>query len=194
MKVIVVGASGTVGSAVAELIATKHEVIKASRSGDVVVDITNPASIKELYGRTGRVDAVVCCAGGGAMKPLTELTDEEFEATLGNKLMGQVNLVRFGVESVNDGGVFVLTAGIFSQKPIAGVTDMAMANGAVESFVRGAAKDLPREIRINAVSPPFIKETAEAMGMSGGLPAEANAKAYLDLIEGDQTGAVVFTG
>lgn len=93
MKVVVVGASGTVGSAAAELIASKHEVIKASRSADMAVDSTDPARFKNRNERARRVDAVVCCAGGGAMKPLTELTDEELEATLGNKLMGQVNRI-----------------------------------------------------------------------------------------------------
>lgn len=194
MRIVVVGASGTIGSAVARLLSHQNEVVPASRSGEVRVDITDPASIRAMYETVGGVDAVVSCAGGGAMKSLTDLTDEELEETLHNKLMGQVNLVRFGIDSMSDGGVFILTSGVFSQKPMPGVTDMATANGAVESFVRGAALDLPRSIRINAVSPPFIKETAERMGMDGGLPAEENAKAYRDLVEGNETGRVVFTG
>jgi NAD(P)-dependent dehydrogenase (short-subunit alcohol dehydrogenase family) len=108
--------------------------------------------------------------------------------------MGQVNLVRFGVDHVNDGGSFLLTAGIFSQSPLPGASALALVNGGLESFARGAALDLPRGIRINTISPPFMAETALAWGLAGGIPAAENAKAYVALVEGKQTGQVVFNG
>jgi len=194
MRIVVVGATGTIGRAVADALAARHEVLRASRSGELKVDITRPASIREMYERVGRLDAVVSCAGSGAWKALGALTDEDIQATLGDKLLGQVNLVRFGVDHVNDHGGFVLTAGIFSKSPIPGVTALAMANGALESFARAAALDLPRGIRINTISPPFIQETARSMGLPGGLPASENAKAYVALVEGNETGQVVFNG
>ena len=192
MRILVVGATGTIGKAVADALAARHEVLRASRKADVTVDITIPDSIRDMYQRVGKLDAVVSCAGSGAFKPLAALTDEDIQSTLGDKLMGQVNLVRFGVRHVNDNGVFVLTAGIFSKRPMPGVTALAMVNGALESFARAAALDLPRGIRINTISPPFIQETARAMGLPGGLPAEENAKAYVALVEGNETGQVVF--
>lgn len=194
MRIVVVGGTGTIGSAVADALSESHEVIVASRSSDVSVDITEPDSIRAMYDELDRVDGVVACAGGGAMKPLTDLTDEEIEGTLGYKLMGQVNLVRFGVPHMTDGGVFLLTAGVFSTEPMPGVTDIAMVNGALESFARAASLDLPRAIRVNTVSPPFIEETAREMGMEGGMPADEVAKDYVELVESDRTGEVVFPG
>ena len=195
MRIIVVGATGTIGKAVADALeARDHQVLRASRKGDLPVDIESPDSIKHMYEVTGEIDGVVACVGKGAWKPLTELQDTDLNFTIANKLLGNINLVRFGVENMRDKGVFLLTAGIFSKEPPPGVPALAMVNGALESFARGAAKDLPRGIRINTVSPPFIKETAEAMGMEGGLPAEENAKTYVELVEGAQTGQVVFTG
>ncbi len=194
MRILVVGATGTIGKPVAEALASRHEVVRASRTGDPTVDITRPDSIRALYRRLGRLDGVVCCAGSGVMRPLAELTDDEIRSSLADKLMGQVNLVRFGLDHVSDNGVFVLTAGIFSKNPMPGVTPLALANGALESFARAAALDLPRGIRINTISPPFIKETAEKMGLPGGLAAEENAKAYVALVEGKDTGQVVFNG
>ncbi len=192
MKVLVIGATGTIGAAVASAFARKHEVLEASRKGGLKVDISDPESIRALYSKVGKVDAVVCCAGNGVMKPLPELTDADIAATVQDKLMGQVNLVRFGIDHITDGGVFLLTSGIFSQKPMPGVPAVAMVNGALESFARAAALDLPRGIRINTMSPPFIKETAEKMGFPGGLPASDNAKVYLEWLEGSETGQVVF--
>jgi len=194
MRILVVGASGTIGKAVAEALAARHEVVRASRNGEQKVDITQPESICALYQRVGRVDAVVSCAGSGVMKPLASLSDDDIRLSLADKLMGQVNLVRFGLDHVNDNGVFLLTAGIFSKQPMPGVTPLAMTNGALESFARAAALDLPRGIRINTISPPFIKETAEKMGLPGGLPAVENAKTYVALVEGKETGQVVFNG
>jgi len=192
MRILVVGASGTIGKAVVEALAEKHDVLRASRNGPAEVDITRPASIKAMFEALGRLDGVICAAGRGIMKPLTQLTDEDIQTTLAGKLLGQMNLVRFGVDHVNDNGVFLLTSGFFSKSPIPGVSAVAMANGAIESFARGAALDLPRGIRLNAVSSPWIKETAEAMGVPGGLPAAENAQHYVRLVEGKQNGVVVY--
>jgi NAD(P)-dependent dehydrogenase (short-subunit alcohol dehydrogenase family) len=193
MRIIVVGATGTIGKAVADALeARDHQVLRASRKGELPVDIQDPESIKHMYEVTGEIDGVVACVGNAAWKPLTELEDTDLTFSIANKLLGNVNLVRFGVNNMRDKGVFLLTAGIFSQEPPPGVPAIAMVNGALESFARGAAKDLPRGIRINTVSPPFIKETAESMGMDGGLPSADNARAYVELVEGTQTGQVVY--
>jgi NAD(P)-dependent dehydrogenase (short-subunit alcohol dehydrogenase family) len=178
---------------VAAELAPRHEVIRASRrSGDVRLDITNPAEIKSVYARLPQLDAVVCCAGAASYGPLEKLSDEDFAGSFANKLMGQVNLVRFGASALGDGGSFTLTSGIFSQKPSPGVPLLALVNGALESFARAAALDLPRGIRLNVVSPPWIKETAAKMGMEAPLSAAENALAYARLVEGRETGAVVF--
>ncbi len=113
MKVLVIGATGDVGKAVADAFAERHEALRASRNApdaNLRVDIADPASIKGLYERVGMVDAVVCCAGSGRFGPLQKLTDDDFAFTIANKLMGQVNVVRFGIDHVRDGGVFLLTA------------------------------------------------------------------------------------
>jgi NAD(P)-dependent dehydrogenase (short-subunit alcohol dehydrogenase family) len=197
MRVLVIGATGTIGQAVALALQNNgHEVLGGSRHGSPRVDIVDPDSIRSLYRTIGEVDGVVSCAGSAAFKPLTELTDDDLLGSLRDKLLGQVNLVRLGIERVREGGVFVLTSGIFSRNPMPGVAAIAMVNGAVESFVRAAALDAPRRIRVNAVSPPFITETAKKMGIptDGTLSAADNARAYVALVEGNQTGEVVFPG
>ena len=195
MRVLVIGATGTIGKAVAEVLASRgHEVLRASRSGDIPVDIADPASIRAMYQKVGWIDAVVSCAGKGKTGALADLADDDFAQTIASKLMGQVNVVRFGVDHVRDEGCFLITSGIFSQRPPAGTCALAMVNGGLESFVRAASKDLPRRIRLNAVSPPLIIETAVARGLpQGKISARDNAERYADLLEGAQTGQVVFT-
>ncbi len=64
MKIVIVGASGTMGSYLSEAFEKDHEVIRADRnSPDVRVDITSTASIGKMYERIGAFDALICTAG-----------------------------------------------------------------------------------------------------------------------------------
>lgn len=194
MRVVVVGATGIIGSAVVEALGSEHDVIRVgSRSGDVQADISRPESIRELFQKVGEVDAVVSCAGNARFRPLAELEDDDFAFSMGNKLMGQVNLVRLGMENVRDGGSFTLTSGILSQVPMHGSAAISLVNAGVEAFGRAAALEAPRGIRVNTVSPPWVSETLQQMGRdpSGGLPARVVAKAYLASIHDDINGTVV---
>jgi NAD(P)-dependent dehydrogenase (short-subunit alcohol dehydrogenase family) len=194
MRILIVGATGTIGSRVARLLGERHEVLAAShRGGDLTVDIAEPASIRALYERVGVVDAVVCAAGQARFEPLAELGDEDFDYSLRNKLMGQVNLVRLGWEHVRDGGSFTLTSGVLSRSPMTGSAAVSLVNAGLEGFARAAALEAPRGIRVNVVSPPWVDETLAAYGMRGvpGLPAAEVAKTYERSVTGDATGAVL---
>jgi NAD(P)-dependent dehydrogenase (short-subunit alcohol dehydrogenase family) len=194
MKVLVIGGSGTIGRPVAQALRGEHQVRTAERSGgDLRVDITSPESIREMYRAAGQVDAVVSCAGGGAWKPLDQLTDDDFELSLHYKLMGQVNLVRYGLQHVADGGCITVTSGVLAQEPMAGSGAISLVNAGLEGFVRAAALEAPRDIRVNVVSPPWVSETLRAMGMdpSGGMPAAEVAQAYVDAVRGTHNGQVL---
>jgi len=121
MRILIVGATGTIGVPVVQALEVRHEVIPASHSRSALtVDLGEAESIRRLYAKVGRVEAVVSIAGQAAFRPLLALTDADFALGLNNKLMGQVNLVRFGIEMVTDGGSFTLTSGILSRMPMPG--------------------------------------------------------------------------
>ena len=64
MKIIVIGASGTIGRAVSEELSQRHEVIRVGRTrGDYQVDITSQESVEALFAQTGEVDAIVSTLG-----------------------------------------------------------------------------------------------------------------------------------
>jgi NAD(P)-dependent dehydrogenase (short-subunit alcohol dehydrogenase family) len=194
MRVLVVGATGTIGRAVVDALRADHEVIGVSRNeGPARVDITRPDSIRDMYEKIGEVDAVVSCAGGAAWKPLAELTDADFDLSLKYKLMGQVNLVRRGVRYVRGGGSFTLTSGILAQHPMPNSAATSLVNAAIEGFGRAAALELPRGIRINVVSPDWVSETLAAMGQdpAQGVPAAEVARAYVASVTGRDTGTVI---
>jgi NAD(P)-dependent dehydrogenase (short-subunit alcohol dehydrogenase family) len=146
-----------------------------------------------MYRQAGSLDAVVSAAGDARFKPFAELTDEDFEFSIRNKLMGQVNLVRLGLPLVRPKGSFTLTSGVLSGEPMIGGGVISLVNAALEGFARAAALEAPRGIRVNAVSPPWVTETLAAFGMdtSQGLPADVVARAYLSSVTGSRTGAVI---
>jgi len=194
MKIIVIGATGTIGAEVAKTLSTRrHEVIGASRNGEVKVSLEDAASIKAVFGMIRGVDAVISCAGNAVFKAFAELTDADYELGLRSKLMGQVSLARIAKDHLNDGGSITLTSGVLAIHPMAGSASVSMVNAGLEGFVRAAALEMPRKLRINSVSPPWVKETMVKFGMdpSSGLAVADVAKAYVAAVEGLHQGKVI---
>jgi NAD(P)-dependent dehydrogenase (short-subunit alcohol dehydrogenase family) len=199
MKVLVVGASGTLGRAVvAALQKEGHEVVEASRSGRHTVDITDTSSIDALYESVGSIDAVACAAGKTPFVALEDLTTEQFHSGINDKLMGQVELVRRGIPHVRDGGSFTVISGVVGPEPIRTGVVPSLVNGGLDYFVRAAAVEMPRGIRINAVSPTVLAESWDAYGATfPGFPPVAAAEvggAYVRSVDGAQTGQTYRVG
>ena len=154
------------------------------------MDLASPESIRAMFQSVGKFDAVISAAGQAKFGNLDELTDADYQFSFSNKLMGQVNLVRIGRQFIADGGSFTLTTGVLSQEPIKGSASISMVNAGLEGFVRAAALELPRGIRVNVVSPPWVTETlvVRKMDPAQGLPAARVAQAYLASFEGTITG------
>lgn len=193
MKIIVIGSTGTIGAAVVKALSGEHQVVGVHRKSDPPVDISDAASLDRLFENVRDVDAVVCCAGGAAWKPLADLADGDFASSLGNKLMGQVNVIRRALRHVRDGGSVTVTSGVLAQKPTQGSAAVSLVNAGLEGFARAAALEAPRGIRVNVVSPPWVTETlvARKMDPSPGLPADVVAKAYVRAVTSDERGQTI---
>jgi NAD(P)-dependent dehydrogenase (short-subunit alcohol dehydrogenase family) len=196
MRVLVVGTNGDVGKAAVTELKARHEVITAGRStGDVRVDLLDEASIKAMFVKVGKVDAVVACAGHAHFGPLATMTQEQFMVGLRDKLMGQVNLVLLGTPFVNDRGSFTLTSGVLDRDPIVKGANAATVNAALQGFVTSAAIELERGIRINVVSPGLLEASAKKYeGFFPGHETVSSARvglAYAKSVEGAITGQVI---
>ena len=193
MKFLVVGSTGLIGSYVAKTLSKHGTVIGVSRTTQISVDVKDPASIKAMYEMVGKVDAVASCIGKVAFKPVAELTYEDYLMGLKDKALGQVELVRAGIDFLNDGGSFTLMTGVLARDPIPSGSVAALANGAIESFTLAAAIDLPRGLRINTVSPNVLVEATSYHASFPGfhqVTAQSVADAYVKSILGKQTGQI----
>jgi NADP-dependent 3-hydroxy acid dehydrogenase YdfG len=199
MKIILFGATGTLGKAVDKELNAWHEIVRVGRTrGDVQVDITDVKSIAQAYEKIGEFDAMVSTTGDIHFGPLDEFTQEQFEVGLRSKLMGQVNLVALGLKHSRAGGSFTLTSGQLNDDPIRLGASGAMVNGALEGFVRSAAIELSHGLRINLVSPTLTEESVSAYGAffpgQKAVPAAEAALGYAKSVEGPQTGRVYRIG
>ncbi|MEO1720866.1 MAG: short chain dehydrogenase [Pseudomonadota bacterium] len=196
MRILVVGASGDIGKIVCDDLGARHEIVRAGRSsGDVRVDISDPAAVAAMYDEVGPLDAVISTAGDVHFGPLSEHTAETMMMGLKGKVMGQVNLVLAGLNRLTDGGSFTLTSGVLDRDPIRMGLGAATANGALAGFVKGAAIEMPRGLRINVVSPGLLEVSAPRYGawFPGHLPVSSQkvALGYAKSVEGAITGQVI---
>ncbi len=196
MKIIIVGASGTIGRAVhRHLEARGHAIVTVGRtSGDIHCDITDETQLAGMWEQAGQVDALVCTAGEVPYAPLTELTAADFTAAWTQKALAQIDLVRTGLDHISAVGSFTLTSGIPSRDPVVGGAAAATVNGAIEAFVRAAAIEIaPR--RINVVSPSILTESLDAFGdfFPGFTPVDAAvvARGFQKAVEGAATGQTI---
>jgi NAD(P)-dependent dehydrogenase (short-subunit alcohol dehydrogenase family) len=193
-KIMIIGAGGTIGRAVTELLTPGNDIIRiGNQRGDDTVDLASKASIEALFDRVGNLDAIICAAGASRFASLSQASDEDFAVSVNSKLMGQVNLVRIACRFVAAQGSITLTSGLLAREPWPGTVPTAMVNAALHGFVRAAALDIENQIRLNVVSPVFVTETAAAMGMAtaGTMSAIETAKAYKASVDGQMTGQVL---
>lgn len=200
-KVLLIGATGTIGQAVSKELECDCEIIKVGgSSGEHTVDIADKNSIISLYKKFPDIDAVICAAARGVVfAPLSEMTSESYLQSLQGKQLGQIELVLQGLTLLEKNNVsFTLTTGLLNQDPIPAGTAAAMVNGAVEGFARAAAIDMPEKQRINIVSPALLLESVEKYRdfFQGYQPAPGStvALAYRKSVMGNQTGKIIKVG
>lgn len=191
MKVIIVGASGRIGTKVAEALPSKHEVVHVgARSGDILCDYTDPMSVHGIFEKIGSFDALISVVGGDSVfKGYRDLGDDDFRFGFERKFLAQVRLVRLGEKYARDTGSFTLSSGFLSHYPNEASIATGPLNAAIDTFVQNTAPLLPRNLRLNVVSPaPVVEPGQERLGL---ITADQAAETYVRAVDGDFTGQVL---
>ncbi|GGA84228.1 short chain dehydrogenase [Puia dinghuensis] len=196
MRILIIGGQGTIGKKVAAALSPRHDIIIAGRySGEARVDITSATAIESLFKKLQTVDACICTAGTGYYGDFDTMTEEHMNNGVRGKLLGQVNIVLIGKDYLTEGGSFTLTSGIASEQPARNGTCVAMINGAIDSFVLGAAQELKKDKRINAVSPGLVEDSLERYGHLfpgyNAVPMQRVVNGYVLSVEGAVNGKII---
>ena len=196
MKILIIGGNGTIGRKVANYFSTNNEVLIAARTnGDVNVDIADSNSIKVMFEKVGKVDAIICAAGEAKWASFNDLTEEDYYIGLKSKLMGQVNLVRIGRHFLNANGSITLSTGILADDPVVKTTSAAMVNGGIHSFVQAVALEVENGIRVNVVSLGMVEDAYEKykdyFPGHNPIPMKKAVNAYVRSVMGKTNGNVI---
>lgn len=196
MKILIIGGNGTIGKKVSAYFSQENEVIIAARTnGDLTVDIADSNSIKTLFEKVGKLDAIVCIAGEAKWANFDTLTEDDFYIGLKSKLMGQVNLVRIGRKYLNEKGSITLSTGILADDPVVKTTSAAMVNGGIHSFVQAVSLEMENGIRVNVVSLGMVEDAYERYkGYFPGhnpIPMRKAVKAYERSVMGSGNGRII---
>ncbi len=190
MKIIIVGASGRIGVEIDRALSRNHEIVRVGvTSGDVQCDYRDVGSVSSMFEVVGAFDALICTAGrDSTFKPFESLSDDDYRYGFERKFLGQARLVTIGRDHIQDGGSFTLTSGFLSHYPNPASIATGPLNAAVDTFVRNIAPLLPRDIRVNVVSPaPVVDPGQEGRGR---ITAEQAAAFYVEAVEETETGRV----
>lgn len=199
MKIVIIGASGTIGQFAKKALEPRHEIISVSRKKcDICVDMADISAVKSMFEKIGHIDAVVVTAGDAYFGPLAKTTADKFAIGINSKLSGQINVVLSALPFISDNGSITLTSGMIGHETIRQGTNIATANAGIEGFVRAAAVDLPRGIRINAVAPAVLTESIKQYEeLFPGYPSADGidvGNAYRRSVESVQTGHIFRIG
>ena len=168
-----------------------HEIVTAGRSsGDLIVDYTNPDSVRGMFEALGTFDALVATVGGDSVfKPYEELQDDDFTYGFERKILGQLRLLRIGASLAAEGASFTFSSGYLSDYPNPWSLATGPLNAALDTLVRNVAPILPRGLRVNVVSAAPVVDPG--MDGPGQVTASEVAQGYVESIEGDFTGRVI---
>ena len=196
MKILIIGGNGVIGTRISTHFKKQHKVLIAGRTnGDLIVDITQSDSIKSMFEKSGKIDAIICIAGEAKWADFNTLSEEDYYIGLRSKLMGQVNLVRIGKDFLNPKGSITLSTGILADDPVLKTASAAMVNGGIHSFVRAVALELENGIRINAVSLGMVEDAYEKYKdyFPGHNPVPTNkvVNAYVKSVMGKTNGQII---
>ena len=196
MKILIIGGHGTIGKTVAAHFTKSNEVLIAGRtSGDMHVDIADSTSIKAMFEKTGKLDAIICIAGEAKWANFNDLTEEDYYIGLKSKLMGQVNLVRIGQNYLNSHGSITLSTGILADDPVAQTASASMVNGAIHSFVKAVNLEIENGIRLNVVSSGMVEDAYEkykdAFPGHNPIPMNKVINGYVRSVDGRGSGEVI---
>ena len=175
------GASGIGATTCAHLARSGYHVVVVDRNADgagavadavggtaFVADVSDPAqaesSVAAAVAAVGDLMGLVTCAGIGNLKPLEDYTDSEVDLIWRVNVTGTFNYLRSAVGHLRAAQgrlgrptAVVTVASVSGVRPTLGEGPYAAAKAAVIALTQSAALEWAPAVRVNCVSPGFVR-------------------------------------
>ena len=207
---LVVGASGALGSRVAQALAARGAALTVTgRSADalaafdaahvVTADLRDPdagrAVVAAAVEQHGHLDGVVIAAGVVAFGPVTDIDDDTVDDLVLVDFLAPLRVVRAALPELAPGGVLLNVSAVVAEKPLANMavySAVKAAAAALFTAVRGEARR--RKIRVVDVRPPHTETGLAGRAIAGepprlptGLDPDVVAERIVKALLGDET-------
>jgi 3-hydroxybutyrate dehydrogenase len=206
--VLITGASRGIGLGIARgfaaedvrlhILATDDKVHAAAQElGGTghIADITVAADVNRVMAAIGPLDVLINNAGLERVTPLDDpSTDNEntFRRIMEINVTGTFLMTRAAIPNVRDGGSIINTASVWSRGSEARFAAYVASKHATIGLTKTWAKELgPRNIRVNAVCPGWVKTDASMLSLK--RMAEKSGRPETELLA-DITGAQILPG
>lgn len=181
--IIIIGATGGIGSALSRRLASSGNIIHAigrdaAKLAALTAEIGGTSAVADVTDR-GQLEAAIksagptasglaYCVGSINLKPVSRITDEDVERDFRLNALGAFQCVQFALPALKASGSasVVLFSTVAVAQGFASHASIGMAKGAVEGLMLSLAAELAPKIRVNCVAPSLTK-TPLAAALTG---------------------------
>ena len=192
-KYLIFGATGSVGSSLAEqlknsgndihLVARNESEVKAIAEklgcSYTVADVLEDGFIEKVKSDINDIKGVAYCVGSIDLKPLRMVTEADMNKCMKLNLYSAIEAIKGFQESLkkNKGSV-VLFSTVAAQRGFTNHTIIASAKAAVEGLTVTLAAEFAPHIRVNCIAPSLSKSKIAEPMLKNPAIAEGIAKAH----------------
>ena len=192
-KYLIFGATGSVGSSLAEqlknsgndihLIARNENEVKtiAEKLGCTytVADVLEEGFIEKVKSDISEIKGIAYCVGSIDLKPLRMVTEADMNKCMKLNLYSAIEVIKGFQESLkkNKGSV-VLFSTVAAQRGFTNHTIIASAKAAVEGLTVTLAAEFAPHIRVNCIAPSLSKSKIAEPMLKNPAIADGIAKAH----------------
>ena len=192
-KYLIFGATGSVGSSLAEqlknsgndihLVARNEIEVKAIAEklgcSHTIADVSEDGFIEKVKSDVNEIKGIAYCVGSIDLKPLRMVTEEDMNKCMKLNLYSAIEAIKGFQESLkkNKGSV-VLFSTVAAQRGFTNHTIIASAKAAVEGLTVTLAAEFAPHIRVNCIAPSLSKSKIAEPMLKNPAIAEGIAKAH----------------
>ena len=192
-KYLVVGATGSIGSNLAEqLVASDKEIHLVGRNENqtqslaqklncnyTVVDVLEDGFVEKIRSDIQDIKGIAYCVGSIDLKPLRMVNEDDFNKCMKLNLYSAVNLIKGFQESLkNNKGSIVLFSTVAAQRGFTNHSIIASTKAAVEGLTVSLAAEFAPNIRVNCIAPSLTNSKIAEPMLKNKILAEGIAKAH----------------